>query len=398
MRVLACLALLFVLPGVVPAAPVPDEVRGAGAAPALVLVLALPQHVPPELQLPSARLVADTILLQFPGGQVTVVVEQPAGLAAGEELLAGVKQRARQLQATMVLWFTTRPPTADCAAPRRLQVSLLDMATGDVSVRLLCPAGVGAADIAQVVALAAAGALRRLMVTGEGGRGQALERLLPRRSLSAAPAHRRRCPPCPRQKCPPRRVGDGTGCRPCPAPTLPPRKRERFRLAAGFATATHPRPSAATFGVGVEFSLQLLDWLELGVGIMGASSRHLEALEVRALYHNWPLAAWLRGCFGSASVKGLVDAGLVIDLVNLEALLERFSESVTVSRVDPALRFRAGIRWWMTRSVGAELLAGTSIYLRTQRINYLYLGLPVEVLDMERVSFEGILALLVAFD
>ncbi|RLB52600.1 MAG: hypothetical protein DRI34_14490 [Deltaproteobacteria bacterium] len=398
MGALACLALLPILPVITPAARWPAENQAGGAPPAVVLVLSLPRQGPPELRLPGASQVADTILLQFPSGQVSTVVEQPVGLADGEEFAATVRKRSRQLQAGMALWFTVASPAPDCAAPRRLRLSLLDVASGEVSERLLCPAGAGAADIAQAVALAAAGALRRLIVTGRRDAGKGgLERLLPRRDSRTARA-RSRCPPCPRRQCPPRQAAHDTSCPPCPAPVLPVQKPGRFRLAAGFVATSHPRPSAAGYGVGVEFSLRLLNWLEVGLDVAATASRRLDAVEVRALYQDWPLALWLRGCFGSGRIEGLVDAGVTIDLVNLDALLERFSESITVSRIDPALRLRAGMRWWMTRRVGLELLAGTSVYLRTQRITYLYLGLPVEVLNMERLSFDGSLALVVAFE
>jgi len=86
---------------------------------------------------------------------------------------------------------------------------------------------------------------------------------------------------------------------------------------------------------------------------------------------------------------------MLLALNRLDALLKKIPDAVGISRFDPALGLCAGVRWWPKRSLALQLGACGDCWLRVQRYNYLYLGLPLEVLRLDRFSASAQLQLLV---
>ncbi len=369
----------------------------AGAAdpqpePPLVLVLPVLGVAPREMSLPLAEEIAEALLLQIPEGGVRVAAERPTSRLIPEEAERVFEARGREVNARAVVWGELLMP-ADCTAVRRIKLRILDVGTGLVLERVLCPAGAGAADLAGAMAGAVAASFRSGLIAGlvlpekeKKPSGGGLEKM--------ARSARRRCPPpipCP--PCPPSEPPQCPRCTPCPEPG-----RGRLRLATGFAATSHPRLRNPSLGIVLGGGWKIHRRLELGLEVQAVfPTNSIAATEVRALYHEWPLALWGRLLFGGNRFEGIVDLSLVLSWSRLDSLLERFASSVSIDRFDPALRLRGGVRWWLSRDLALELLAGGCYWLRIQSYNYLYLGIPIEVLRLERWSAEGTLSLVVAF-
>jgi len=358
----------------------------------VILVLPIFGVPPPEMDLPGAKHIAESLLLQLPEENLKVVSERPAGRVLPDELEKTVKARALELDARAVIWGELLRP-GECRAPRIVRIRILDPGAHTILDRDLCPEGTGAETLSLAIAVACANALRSGLIQSLGMIGEAGRKKI---AAGIPKAHRR---VQKRMKCPKPKA--------CPAPApcpvckqekiLTAEPRRSWRLSAGSFYTSHPRWESYGVGAMLEISWAPLDWLELGLGIRASRGRRIEVTEVKAVYSNWPLYAWARGLLGNDILQGTLDLGFVADWSRLDALLDRFDNSIRIDRFNPALICRLGVLWWVSERLGLHLLAGSTVYLRRQRYSYSYLGLPVEVLDLSSWSLELALLLVVPF-
>jgi hypothetical protein len=358
----------------------------------MILVLPIFGTPPPEMELPGAEHLAESLLLQLPGEHIKVVNERPAGRIPLGDLESAVKTRARELDARAAIWGELRRPVT-CKAPRIVRIRILDPGTDTILDRDLCPEGTGAETLSLAIAVACANALRSGLIQSLGMIGEAAKKKV----ADGIPKARRKVQK--RMKCPkPKACPAHEPCPVCKKEIITTDEPRRlFRLSAGPFFTSHPRWESYGLGAMLEVSWAPLDWLELGLGIRASRGRRIEVTEVKSVYSNWPLYIFARGGLGNKVVRGTLDLGFVADWSRLDALLDRFDNSIRIDRFNPALICRLGVLWWVKARLGLHLLAGSTIYLKRQRYSYSYLGLPVEVLNLSSWSLELALMLVVPF-
>lgn len=358
----------------------------------IVLVLPIFGKAPPEMDLPGADAISESLVLQLPDENLKVVTERPTGRSVMDDLEHSIKARAIELHARAAIWGELRNP-AGCKAPRVVRVRILDPFTDTILDRDLCPEKTGAETLGLAIAVACANVLRSGLIQSLGMIGEA-----GRKKIAAfIPKVKRKVCKC--KKCPEPKECPAPEPRPVRAPkqAQPAEPPGAWRLSAGPFFTSHPRWESYGFGALLEISWAPLDWLEFGIGIRASRGRRIEVTEVKAVYSNWPFHAWARGLLGNEVLKATLDLGFVADWSRLDALLDRFSNSIRIDRFNPALSCRLGLLWWIESRLGLQLLAGSTFYLRRQRYSYSYLGVPVEVLKLSSWSMELGLLLVVPF-
>lgn len=363
----------------------------AGEPERKLLVLPIFGVVPPEMEIPRAGRIAESLLLELPES-IQVTAEEPAGMLLVPEDIEGlVRSRAEELMAVAVVWGELKAPKT-CHAPRLVRIRILDLGSNLILDRDLCPEDADAEALSRAIALATMNALRSGLVQSLSLIGDRIGRIA--ETVPEAP----RCPECPRpEPCPenePCPVCECFGCPACPKP-----KRPRFFLAAGPLFSSHPAWSSCGLGAGVELSYSPLLWLEAGLGVQAVRGRHVRVTDVDALYTSWPAHAFGRVRFGGLSLEATFDLGFMLTWSRLDALLEAQAARKTaeVSRVNPGVFGRAGLRFWLFKNAGLHLLLGSTVYLRRQRYTYGYYGFAGAVLSMQLASLEGLLLFVAAF-
>jgi hypothetical protein len=347
-----------------------------------LLVLPIFGVVPPEMEIPRAGRIAESLLLELPGG-IQVITEEPAGKLVPEDIEELVRFRAEDLRAVAVVWGELKAPKT-CQAPRLVRIRILDLGSNLILDRDLCPEEADAGALSRAIAVATMTALRSGLVQSLsfiGDRERTVAEKIP-----PAPE----CPECPEPKpCP-----QPEPCPPCECPGCPEPGRPRFFLAAGPLFTSHPTWSSRGLGAGVEVSYSPLGWLEAGLGVQAVRGRHVRVTDVDALYTSWPALL-----FGGLAVEATVDLGFMLTWSRLDALLEaqEAKKTAEVERVNPGVFARAGLRFWITRHAGLHLLLGSTVYLRRQRYTYGYYGFAGTVLSMQVASLEGLVLFVVSF-
>jgi|GEM_PF-1882195 len=357
-----------------------------------LLVLPIFGLVPPEMELPSSAAIAESLALELEGRGLEVHAEQPAGRVVPEDLEGAVRDRAREIDAQGAVWGELRPP-GSCRAPRLVRIRILDVNSNIILDRDLCPSETGIDVLARAIALATANALRSglvesLKLIDDAESAADLAAAIPDKSVCPECSA---CPPCPPQKeCP--------EPRPCPQPPpCPEPPRPDFRVAAGFLFTSHPRWQSYGLGAALEISWTPLTWLETGLGLYAGRGRRIGVTDVQGLYSSWPVSVWARGILGDDRLEGTLDLGFVAAWSRLDALLERFEDSIRVDRFNPGVFARLGLRWWIGRLLGIHFTVGSTLFVRRQRYSYSYLGLDVEVLSLDPWSLDCAVFLVVPF-
>jgi len=354
---------------------------GGEHPPPKLLVLPIMGLAPREMALPGAEEIGQAVLLQCEAGELQVAVEQPTGRALPEEAEMVFAARGREIGAVAVVWGELVEP-ADCSAPRRIRMRLLEISTQLIIERILCPNQGSPGDIARAMGLAVVNALH----------SGALASLAPARHLEKPPTSKGKacappaaCPPC-------------SACPPCPAPAQPPPAPKYPQaphfIQAGVGISTHPRlrDPSPQLSAGVFFSPT--GFLEIGLELVAQRATNIAAGEVSAVYQTWPVTLSGRLRWG-ATWQFFAGLEILLAVNHLDALLKKIPDAVGIDRFDPALGLCAGVRWWPKRSLALQLGACGDCWLRVQRYNYLYLGLPLEVLRLDRFSASAQLQLVV---
>jgi hypothetical protein len=355
-----------------------------------LLVLPIFGVVPPEMEIPRARHIAESLLLELPE-TITVLAEEPAGRLVPEDIEGLVRSRALDLEAVAVVWGELKAPKT-CQAPRLVRIRILDLGSNLTLDRDLCPEEADAGALSRAIAVATMNALRSGLVQSLSLIDDHAQKVA--KNIPKAP----KCPRCPKpEPCPEPEPCPKCVCPECPeCPKPPPPK---FFLAAGPLFTSHPQWSSYGLGVAAEFSWALLPWLEVGAGIQAVRGRHVKVTDVNALYTSWPAMVFGRARIGFSTLELTADLGFMLTWSRLEALMEaQVTRSVAeIERVNPGVLGRAGLRWWLSQNAALHLLAGSTIYLRRQRYTYGYYGFGTSVLSMHLASFEGQLMLALAF-
>jgi hypothetical protein len=359
----------------------------AGEPERKLLVLPIFGVVPPEMEIPGAQRIAESLLLELPES-IAVMAEEPAGKLVPEDIEGLVRSRAEELAAVAVVWGELKAPKI-CQAPRLVRIRILDLGSNLILDRDLCPEEADAGDLSRAIAVATMNALRSGLVQSlsliDDHAGKVAKK------IPKAP----RCPKCPEpEPCP-----QPEPCPRCECPECPKPPRPEFFLAAGPLFTSHPQWSSYGLGLAAEFSYSPLEWLEVGLGMQAVRGRHVQVTDVDALYTSWPVVLFGRARFGGTVLEVTADLGFMLTWSRLDALLESQAAKSTaeVERVNPGVLGRAGLRWWITRNAGLHLLVGSTVYLRRQRYSYGYYGFATSVLSMHVASFESQLMLTLAF-
>ncbi len=361
----------------------------ADGDPRTLLVLPIFGAAPPELEVPWAERLAESLKLELETS-VEVVAQEPTGPLAPGAIEPTARRRAHELGAAAVLWGELIAAGA-CPAPRRIRLRILDPANEQLVVREVCPSATDVDALSRAIALAVANALRA---------GEVASLAIPAAAPAARPRPRRRTiPPAPRDGDPRRPCPK---CPPCPAPRpVPPpvrmaRSWPHWTLALGGLYSSHPSWSSTSLGLGVGLGYSPLAWLDIGLELQALRGRRVAVDEVQALYTAWPVVLRLALGWRARSWGLGADLGLKLSWSRLDVLLERLQETKSVERLNPALLLRARFRYWTPWGIGLELSAGPVVYLRRQR--YVYGGADrlSTVLSMQEVSLEAGLSLLVA--
>jgi hypothetical protein len=362
----------------------------ADGEPGTLLVLPIFGAAPPELEVPWAERLAESLKLELATG-VEVVAQEPTAALAPGAIEPTARQRAHELGAAAVLWGELIA-AGDCPAPRRIRLRILDPTNEQLVVREVCPSATDIDALSRAIALAVANALRA---------GEVASLPIPAAAPARRPRPRRRpIPPAPRDgelrrpcpKCPPR---------PAPRP-LPPTRTERswpqWTLAVGGLYSSHPSWSAASLGLGVGLGYRPLAWLDIGLELQALRGRRVAVDEVQALYTAWPLVLHLALDWRARGWSLGAELGLKLSWSRLDVLLERLQETKSVERLNPAVLLRARFRYWTPWGIGFALYVGPAVYLRRQRYTYGGTDQLSTVLSMQEVSLEAGLSLLVALD
>jgi len=354
-----------------------------------LLVLPIFGVVPPEMEIPRAQRIAESLLLELPES-ISVMAEEPAGKLVPEDIEGLVRSRAEELEAVAVVWGELKVPKT-CQAPRLVRIRILDLGSNLILARDLCPEEADAEALSRAIAVATMNALRSGLVQSLSLIGDHAKKVA--KDIPKAP----KCPkcdcvvcpkpePCPECKCP--------ECLGCPEPPRP-----NFFLAAGPLFTSHPQWSSYGLGVAAEFSYAPLDWLEVGAGLQAVRGRHVRVTDVDALYTSWPAILFGRARLAFSRLELTADLGFMLTFSRLDVLLEASQAKKTeeVERLNPGVFGRVGLRLWLSDNVGLHLLTGPSVYLRRQRYIYSYYGFPTAILSMQLVSFDAQLQLFAAF-
>jgi len=355
-----------------------------------LLVLPIFGVVPPEMEIPRAQRIAESLLLELPGS-ISVMAEEPAGELVPEDVEALVRARAEELEAVAVVWGELKAPKT-CQAPRLVRIRILDLGSNLILDRDLCPEEADAEALSRAIAVATMNALRSGLVQSLSLIGDHAEKVA--QAIPKAP----KCPPCPEPKpCPKPEPCSECECPLCPECPKPP--RPDFCLGAGFLFTSHPQWGSYGLGVAAELSYAPLNWLEVGAGIQAVRGRHVNVTDVDALYTSWPAILFGRVRFLFSRLELTADLGFMLTFSRLDVLLEAGQAKKTeeIERLNPGVFARAGLRLWLSENVGLHLLAGPSVYLRRQRYIYSYYGFPTAILSMQLVSLDTQLQLTAAF-
>jgi hypothetical protein len=352
-----------------------------------LLVLPIFGVVPPEMEIPRAQRIAESLLLELPES-ITVVAEEPAGRLVPEDIEGLVRSRAEELEAVAVVWGELKVPKT-CQAPRLVRIRILDLGSNLILDRDLCPEEADAGALSRAIAVATMNALRSGLVQSLsliGDHADKVAKDIPKASKCPKPE------PCPKCECP--ECPEYPACPDCPGPPRP-----EFFLAAGPLFTSHPQWNSYGLGVAAEFSYAPLHWLEVGAGLQAVRGRHVNVTDVDALYTSWPAVLFGRVRFGFSNLEVTADLGFMLTWSRLDVLLEasQAKKIEEIERVNPGVFGRAGLRLWLTRNVGLHLLIGPSVYLRRQKYVYSYYGFPTAILSMQLVSFDAQLQLTAAF-
>lgn len=359
----------------------------AGEPERKLLVLPIFGVVPPEMEIPRAQRIAESLLLELPES-IQVVAEEPAGKLVPEDIEGLVRSRAEELEAVAVVWGELKVPKT-CQAPRLVRIRILDLGSNLILDRDLCPEEADTGALSRAIAVATMNALRSGLVQSLsliGDHAKKVAKTIPQAPKCPKP------PPCPEpEPCP---VCECPQCPVCPRP-----KRPRFFLAAGPLFTSHPRWDSYGLGAALELSYSPLGWLEVGLGVQAVRGRHVQVTDVDALYTSWPAVAFGRVRFGGSALEVTADLGFMLTWSRLDVLLEggQSSKIEEIERVNPGVFGRAGLRYWVSEDVGLHLLIGSTVYLRRQKYTYAYYSFPTSILSMHLVSFEGQLLLTAAF-
>ncbi len=372
---------------------------GHDVRPVKVLILLPENKPPPELNLPPEQQIADMLRVQLMSEDVELVIESQAMPADGGYVEQYAYQRADQVGADAVLWLAIVPPKRGCAAPRML---VLGMARGEespVSRKEICPPAGERSVLLRVVGLAVETMFKGAVAGLLEERRQKAER---RAEVVAdrAGTESSRCPPCPSKATPscPEVECPACQCPPCDVQEAVPGRLRLLRIAAGIAFASHPGWSSPALRLRAEIDVAPSDLIELGAVVAVSATRGVEVVNVKGLYQEWLVGLLARAMLGTGNLEGFAELGAHLQLSGLRALLVDFGEARKIERIDPLIRAGAGGRWWISGGIGLQLSASLDAYLRTQRVLYNYLGVPVTVLDMDRFSLNLGLSLVGAFD
>ena len=357
-----------------------------------LLVLPIFGVVPPEMEIPGAQRIAESLLLELPES-IAVMAEEPAGRLVPEDIEGLVRSRAEELKAVAVVWGELKVPKT-CQAPRLVRIRILDLGSNLILDRDLCPEEADAGALSRAIAVATMNALRSGLVQSLSLIDDHAAEVA--KKIPQAP----KCPkceclepePCPKCECP--ECLEYPVCPDCPGPPRP-----EFFLAAGPLFTSHPQWDSWGLGVAAEFSYSPLDWLEVGAGIQAVRGRHVKVTDVDALYTSWPAVLFGRVRLGFSNLELTADLGFMLTWSRLDVLLEasQAKNIEEIERVNPGLFGRAGLRLWLSHNLGLHLLVGPSVYLRRQRYVYSYYGFPTAILSMQLVSFDTQLQLYAAF-
>ncbi|MBW1871180.1 MAG: hypothetical protein JRJ19_03895, partial [Deltaproteobacteria bacterium] len=119
----------------------------------LLLVLPIFGVAPPEISLPSANSMAESLLLELPDKSLKIVSEHPAGRIEPEDIESVIRARAEELGAKGVVWGELVRPNK-CPAVRLVRIRILDLGSGIILDRDLCPQATGAETLSRAIALA----------------------------------------------------------------------------------------------------------------------------------------------------------------------------------------------------------------------------------------------------
>ena len=350
----------------------------------LILVFPLFGEVPPEFELPTATRIAESLMLELPAN-IRAVAETPAQMPQPGEAQKLARTRAVEMGAVVAIWGELMDP-GSCTAPRLLLISTINVESGTVLKRNVCPEDAGPGIISRAIALATMNSLRSGLVKSmslveDNTRDSA-------KSASDIP-EAPRCPePPPPEKCP------QVQCPPLPEPLRP-----RFLFSVGPLVSSHPNWDSFGIGAEIDFFYSPRPWLELGLGIQAFRGRYVKISNVNALYNDWPLIINSRFRFGGATLEGTADLGFMLAWTQLEALFKHpaVASVKSVTKWNPAISASLGLRWWTSWGIGLHLQAGPTVYLRRQLYRYRIDGVTEIVLSMQVVSLHASFSLVIPF-
>ncbi len=351
----------------------------------LLVVFPIFGTCPPEMRLPWAGHVAESLLLELPAGSLRVEAQEPTDPVMPGTVEQVARQRGAELGAQAVLWGELAPP-GSCKAPRTIRLRILDLENEKLLNRELCPEDAAFEDISRAIALATLAALR-------SGEVQSLKLIEdnapPVRKLASAIDEAPSCPECP--ECP--------ACAPCPETPRPPPCPSPWEsdvfLTIGGQFSSHPGWDSVGFGAEAGLSWAPLSWLELGLGLQALRGRSVEVDEVHALYTSWPALIWAAFRLVSGTFEVQAAVGLQVAWSRMDVLLPRLEVATSIERVNPAIYGRVGLRYWTPWGFGLQLVAGPTVYLRRQRYTYGTEYATRTVMSMQTVSLEAGLHLVV---
>ncbi len=346
---------------------------------ALLLVLPIFGDCPAELQLPWAGLVAESLLLILPQVNLKVIAKQPT-----EPILPGAvepiaRQAGDEIGASAVVWGELIPPR-DCLASRVIRLWILDLKTQGLIRREICPSQVSAEDLARVVALAVSNALKDGAVEGIHVPISKSKRI---EKKKARHVDRKICnenKPC---ICPPEKADCNHSY------------GSRLNILVGGFFSSHP--NWINSGLGLEAGLEwsATDWFGIGLTLAAVRGRRIDVGDVNALFTSWPVSVYGKFFWGNESAKWGLVLGGELALSRLDVLIERLDSVKSVDRVNPVVFAGLALRIRMGEMVLLELDAGPAVFLRRQKYNYTTPEGSKTVLQMQSISLEAGLNLLI---
>jgi hypothetical protein len=354
----------------------------------LMLVFPVFMDVPEELELPSAARIAESLLMELPAN-VEAVAQTPAAMPPPGQTRAMAQAQAEKTGAVVAIWGELGDP-GSCKAPHVLRINILDVDSGNVLKRNLCPEQADPGALSRAIALVIMNTFRSGLVKSIG----LIENKARKpKNLAAEIPKVTSCPepePCPKTE----KVPEVK----CPAPPEPP--GPSFFISTGFIFSSHPSWESCGFGAGIDVLYSPTPWFEMGLGVQALRGRHVKVSDVNGLYTDWPLSIRGRVRFGGAALEGTADLGFLIAMTRLEVLFEKpIGLSVkNVTKWNPAMFASLGLRWWMPFGLGLHLQAGPTVYLRRQLYRYTIDGVTEIVMSMQVVSFHASLSLVVPLD